>query len=545
MMVGAAAIAATPLVFMNLTNGMELIYLKGSWSNYILLIFRTAVLTIGPSALILGMIFPYLMKIEQAHLKCPGLSLGQLATINTIGAILGALLCGFLFLDVFGMWRSMQIIAVLYLVVAVFLPLGWDARSLCAKATCIAVLLLSLFALKPHSLRITSIDPANPIAQEEKVIEVWEGSDCTVSVTESSFGRAIKINSDYSLGSTGAYMQEKLQADLPLMVYPETESVFFLGVGTGITAGSALDPRHQNVKQVVACELVPEVITAAKKYMTDIRGFDTTGGLFKDPRADVLVEDGRHYLMASNQQFNMINADLFVPFRSGAGSLYTREHFENAEKRLSPGGVFVQWLPLYQLTGNEFFIIANTMVGVFDQVSMWRHNFQPGSEIVALIGHQKGEALPACDIDSRADKLFAIRGRDHRDLMRLNLPLDPQTILFFYGGNLTAAHELFDDYPINTDDRPIIEYQAPRSYRSESGDMLWFTGESFADLVEKVQSLCPPANDPLLINRNKENRRLPSAGSAFHRARIAQVKQDSVAAQNAWGEFVREWTASD
>ncbi|MBT8043481.1 MAG: fused MFS/spermidine synthase, partial [Verrucomicrobiae bacterium] len=473
---GAGAVAATPSVFMHLTNGMELISSKATWSGYILLIFRTAALTIGPSALILGMVFPYLMKTEEVYLTSPGLSLGRLATVNTIGAILGALLCGFLMLDAFGMWRSMQVIAVLYLVVALLLPLGWDARSLVAKAACLVVLLVSLVALNPGSLPVTSTDPTDPIAKDEEVIEVWEGSDCTVSVTESRLGTAIKINSDYSLGSTGAYMQEKLQADLPLMVYPQTESVFFLGVGTGITAGSALDPRHRHIKQVVACELVPEVITAAKKYMTDIRGFDTTGGLFKDPRADVLVEDGRHYLMATDQQFDMINADLFVPFRSGAGSLYTQEHFENAKNRLTSGGVFVQWLPLYQLTENEFSIIAHTMISVFDQVSMWRHNFQPGSEVVALIGHQQGATLPACDIDSRADKQLAVRGKTHHDLMRLNLPLDPQTILLFYGGNLSVARELFEPYPVNTDDRPIIEYQAPRSYRSQSGAVPWFTG---------------------------------------------------------------------
>jgi spermidine synthase len=371
-----------------------------------------------------------------------------------------------------------------------------------------------------------------------------------VAVTESRFGISIKINSDYSLGSTGAYMQEKLQADLPLMVYPETESLFFLGVGTGITAGGALDPRHTHVKRVVACELVPEVITAAKKYMTNVRGFDTTGGLFKDPRAEVLVEDGRHHLMATNEQFDMINADLFVPFRSGAGSLYTREHFESSKKRLTPDGVFVQWLPLYQLTENEFSIIARTMIEVFDQVSMWRHNFQPGDEVVALIGHQKGHPLPASDIDRRADKLYAVSGKDHRDLMRLNLPLDPQTILFFYGGNLTAARELFEHYPINTDDRPIIEYQAPRSYRRQrvegsTDDPPWLVGAPFADLVEKVQALCPPENDPLLTNRSAENRRLPLAGSAFHRARIEMLKGDTEATQKAWTEFVREWTAND
>ena len=247
--------------------------------------------------------------------------------------------------------------------------------------------------------------------------------------------------------------------------------------------------------------------------------------------------------MATDGKFDIINSDLFVPFRSGAGSLYSREHFESAKKRLKPGGVFVQWLPLYQLTEFEFSVIAKTMIESFDQVSMWRHNFQPGDEVVALIGHQSGQALPACDIDSSADKLYAVAGKEHRDLTRLNLPLDPQTILLFYAGNLTEARGLFDDHPVNTDDRPVIEYMAPRTYRSNAGGgSPWFTGGKFADLAGKIQGLCPPERDPLLENRKPANRRLPLAGQAYHRARIAEVAGDGVATEKAWLEFVAEWT---
>jgi spermidine synthase len=542
---GAGAVAATPAIFMSLTDGMKIVSSSGSWSSYILLIFRTATLTIAPSALLLGTIFPYLMKLEERHLKSPGLSLGRLATANTVGAIFGALLCGFVLLDWLGIWRSMQLVAAIYLVASLFLPLGWDLKSMGAKAACFGALLLTLVAFDPGKMPVMSIDPDAP---PETLIESWEGSDCTVAVTESPLGIAIRINSHYSLGSTGAYMQEKFQADLPLMVFPKSEDIFFLGVGTGITAGSALDPRHANVKKVVACELVPEVITAAKKYMTDVQigdypHFDMTTGLFTDPRATVLVEDGRHHLMATGEKFDIINSDLFVPFRSGAGSLYSREHFESAKKRLKPGGVFVQWLPLYQVTENEFSIIANTMIATFDQVSMWRHNFQPGDEVVALVGHQSGQALPPSDIDSSADKLYAVAGKDHRDLTRLNLPLDPQTVLLFYGGNLTEARSLFEDYPINTDDRPVIEYMAPRTYRGKGVDGTpWFTGQPFAEMVAKIQALCPPGQDPLLKNRTPANRRLPLAGDAFHRARIAELNGDTESTKEAWQEFVTEWT---
>ncbi len=551
LIIGSISVASTPFIFVKITNGMELITSTGTWFDYILLVFKCAALSIGPTAVILGMIFPYLMKSEESHLQSPGVSLGRLATVNTIGAIFGAMFCGFFLLDWLGVWRCMQCIALLYIAIAIFLPLTWDSRSIGIKAISLAALLFIVKWSDTTSLPITSKDPHITNAPEEKLIEIWQGSDCTVSVTETlladnSKSTAIKVNSSYGLGSSGTFLREKLQSDIPLMMYPETESIFYLGVGTGISAGSSLSPQHQHVKRIVACELIPEVITAAKKYMTNIQGFDITGGLFKDSRAQVLIEDGRHHLMATNEKFDMINADLFVPYHSGSGSLYSREHFEQSKNRLTPDGIFVQWLPLYQITENEFSIIANTMIGVFDQVSLWRHNFQPGSEIVALVGHQKGQIIPASHIDTLADRISAIDGKNYYDLMQLNLPLDPDSILLFYGGNLTAARQLFAKYPINTDDRPVIQYLAPRSNRIGKSEISpWFVGNKFADFVDKVQAICPPENDPLLANRSASNKNLPLAGSAFHRAFLSYTAEDETATKSAWEKFVKEWTTEE
>lgn len=65
-------------------------------------------------------------------------------------------------------------------------------------------------------------------------------------------------------------------------------------------------------------------------------------------------------------------------------------------------------------------------------------------------------------------------------------------------------------------------------------------GEPFAELVGKVQALCPPDHDPMLANRTATNRRLPLAGQAYHRARIAEKIDDTEATENSWQKFVRE-----
>jgi spermidine synthase len=492
---------------------------------------------------VLGTLFPFLMRVGQRRAASAGDALGTLAAANTIGAILGSLAGGFVLLEAFGMWRTMQLIAAAYLVAAFLLPTGRSLAGVVVRSMAAAAILLAFTLLDPSRLPVLGSDP---LRGPQRVLETWEGSDCTVAALAGPDGVSLQINSHYGLGSTGAAPVERLQAAIPLLAYPRAESLFFLGMGTGITAGAALDPQFPQVRRVVACELVPEVIEAARRHIAGPEGDDPTGGLFRDPRATVLCADGRHELMAARAaRFDIVNADLFVPFRCGAGSLYSLEHFRTVRERLAPGGVFVQWLPLYQVTEREFGTIARTMLEAFDTVSLWRNTFQPGDEVVALVGHTTPAPVPAAADDSLAARREAVAGRDHHDLDQLALPLDAETILFFYCGNLSASADRFAGYPLNTDDRPVIEYLAPRTYRDRSaGAVPWFVGPRLAALVEDLQRRCPPDADPLLAERSPAERLLPVAAAAFHRARLWQVAGDEASCRRAWDEFVAAWTAA-
>ncbi len=542
--IGGAALCFSPFVFIWLTDNLSMLPTETSFAAYVVRIFITGFLSIGPACLLLGAVFPFLMKGEEPFATEPGKSIGRLSSINTIGAILGSLVCGFLLLQWLGMWRSMQVIAVSYLVIALLTPAAKNRINRAAKAGTLAMLVMAFTLLNPTKLPTTST--MNAAGQTETIVEKWEASDCTVTVVKKNGDNlAIKINSNYGLGSTDAYAPQMFQARIPLLAFPATDSVFFLGMGTGITAGEALDDRDfKNVRKVVVSELSPSVVTASKKYFAGgTGGPDLTNGLFQDPRAKVLVEDGRNHLMATRENYAMINADLFLPYGRGTGDLYSREHFLNVKNRLKPGGIFVQWLPLYQVSENEFSIIARTILAVFPQVSLWRGNFQPGAEMVALVGHQNNDPLPACTLDVESEKRDAIAGATHLDMQELRLPINSQTILLFYGGNLTLAADLFAHYPLNTDDQPVIEFGTPRSlHRTKEQGQSKFVASKFADLVDQLQTRTPPASDPLLANRSLSSRELSLAGSAFHRGWIARATDDEQQWQENWDRFLHHWT---
>lgn len=537
---GGGALAATPLISMRLTEGMKMLPTDHTFALYVLQLFAAALATIGVACLPLGVVFPFLMKGEERFSRRAGESIGTLSAINTVGAILGALAAGFLLLEWLGVWHTIQLISAIYLIAAVVTPTSRSAGTYSARIASGIVLVLLAFNLHPSAANPANANPSDG----GKVVERWEGSDCTVTVVESASNQfAIKINSNYGLGSTDAYASQVFQARIPLLAYPGTESVFFLGMGTGTTAGAALDRNDfPQVKTVVASELSANVVAASRKYFTGKTGSDLTNGLYTDPRARVLIGDGRNQLLARPDQYAMINADLFLPYRRGTGNLYSREHFQIVRERLTPGGVFVQWLPLYQMTEREFGVIARTMLDVFPQVSLWRGNFQPGAEIAALVGHADLTPVPACDLDVANDKRLAVQGATHRDMQDLLLPINAQTVLLFYGGNLTRAADLFESYPLNTDDRPVIEFGTPRSlHRPRSEGPPQFLEARFADLVDKLQQRTPPDEDPLLVLRSASSRKLPLAGSAFHRGWIARSRGNDQTWADEWQRFREHW----
>lgn len=540
---GGTVLCVTPFIFTGLTHGLRMLPTNSSFAMYVLRLFGTGFASIGPACLLLGAVFPFLMKGEEKFANQPGASIGMLSAVNTLGAILGSLAAGFLLLEWLGLWRSMQCIAAAYLLAALLTPSAKTDLSRALKAVACVMLVLSFTVLTPS--RLPASWTMDQMGKRETLLEKWEASDCTVAVVKDSQDHvAIKINSNYSLGSTSAFGPQIYQARIPLLAFPATDSVFFLGMGTGITAGEALDrDAYPNIAKVVACELSPGVVAASKKYFAGGAGDpDMTHGLFTDPRAQVLTEDGRNHLMATRGEYSMINADLFLPYRRGTGNLYTREHFQCVKDRLKPGGVFVQWLPLYQVSEREFGIIARTMISVFPQVSLWRGNFQPGAEIAALVGHVDDAPVPACALDAEQDKRTAVAGASHLDINNLMLPINEQTVLLFYGGNIGLVADIFASFPLNTDDKPVIEFGTPRSlHRPASEGKPQFLEGRFADLVDRLQERTPPDKDPLLAARTPSSRALPLAGSAFHRAWIASASGDEEKWRLNWQRFLDHW----
>lgn len=537
-MIGGGLLVLGPSLLMFVTSGLRPVNTHEPWAEYVRKLFMMGFGGIGYIVLALGTVFPFLMKVAERDLNVPGRMLGRLLAINTAGAIAGALLCGFVMLPMLGMWRTLQVLTAVYLIVGLLLPTGWGKPGIACRAAGLAFLALLFSALDPSGLPVIGMPSGR---EQDKVLQVWEGSDCTVAALERSNGhRSITVNAGYALGSTAAFAEQANQARIPLHLFPETKSICFIGLGTGMSAGASFNKRFPKVERVVTCELTPAVVEAAKKWIPPLM----TGGVFSDPRSAVLIEDGRQFLKATDERFDMINADLFLPYQRGAGSLYSLDHYQVAAQRLNPDGVFVQWLPLYQLTEREFGVIARTMLEVFGEVTMWRNNFVPGNEKVALIGRLKPmpAVVPPGD-DSEAMRR-AVEGLEVWQTTPDMVRVEAEAMPFFYAGNLSAARSLFDGYPVNSDDRPVIEYETPWMFRKVAthDEVIWCVGPKLIAWIDRIFETCPIERDPLWAGHPASSAHMVLAGVAFHRAMVGQALGRRESTQADWDVFKREWS---
>ncbi|MCA9269780.1 MAG: fused MFS/spermidine synthase, partial [Planctomycetales bacterium] len=202
---------------------------------------------------------------------------------------------------------------------------------------------------------------------------------------------------------------------------------------------------------ITVVELIPEVVAAARLFA------DYNLGVLEDKRTQIEIDDARHYLLATDQRFDVIVADLFVPWETKTGYLYTVDHYRVAKSRLRSGGLYCQWLPMWQLGEREFAMIADSMAEVFPQVTLWWCKARRARSVIALVGSDGPLRLDTAALDNRLEAMW--RARPERDAQLA----DAHDIArLFVGGWRRRAGA-----PLNTDEHPRIEFGMPVTYADE------------------------------------------------------------------------------
>lgn len=414
------------------------------WFNLRPMLFEVAL----PS-LVAGLAFPLANAIVQHAHDTIGRRAGLLYAANTLGAVTGSLITGYVLLPRLGMQGAAAVLATVAVLAIGPLALvsGVSGRRrpmrALAGATVAGIGALALWFARPADFMVERALTLNNPAQ--RVVTLREGVTELVAVVErDGRGRGLLTNG-HAMSSTALLDQRYMRAlaHIPLLSMDRPERVLVIGFGVGNTTHAAT--LHESVTRVDVADLSRTILDHASYFR------DANHDVLRDRKVSVFVNDGRQHLqMSPPASYDLITLEPPPIAYAGVAALYSREFYDLARSRLKPGGYVSQWLPAYQVPAESSLAMVRAFIDAFP-----RSVLLSGAQAELLL-----VGTTATRIELNPDRVSATLAREpavRADLTRLDLGTVREIAGTFVGSADTLARATTSS-PAVTDDRPLQEY---------------------------------------------------------------------------------------
>ena len=435
----------------------------------------------------MGATFPIAGQLYSSSIQILGRRIGSAYSINTVGAILGSLAAGFFLIPFIGTERTVLVGLFLNSALALFLLAEEKGAFAVARWSSVGLLLTATLAMQgglfwdPSSMdrgvliyaRQFETRPELLIEEhytDTDVVFFSEGKNASISVRRGNNYVGLRTNGKVDASNGEDMTTQLLLSYLPGFHHPSPEKVLVIGYGSGVSAGAATV--FPEVVRVDCVEIEPAVVEAGPWFD------EINRGSYDHPKVNIIYGDARNYLNISPETYDIIISEPSNPWIAGVGSLFTSEFYELAASALNPDGIFAQWIQLYELSPDDLRMVFAEFQRQFPEVSVWDMGV---GDLVLLGGHQPFHL----DVE-RMDRIVAADAtvrRDFRDQMSLS---DPVGILAHYVMSSDQVREFSIGALRNTDDRPLLEFHAPRNLFAQTWDL------NTELLSEYKTSLFPP-----------------------------------------------------
>lgn len=334
-----------------------------------------AMVLMFPAALASGVLFTLLGQAIFHVTRKDIESAAALTTANTLGAMLGALGAAFVLLPQAGIEKGLWAIAAVYFIATACLALAQGfpkGRLLRAAQGSVMALMLAALTLFPFGRMKNHLDTAAEkflVAESSKVVAVHEGLTETIQYLRRDWlGQPLF----HRLMTNGFSMSDTLPASRRYMglyawwaaaVHPQLRTALLVSYGVGNTAKSLT--QISSLEQIHVVDISRDIIALAQVPYPD------DANPLRDPRVRVHIDDGRYYLQASRQRFDLITSEPPPPRAPGVVSLYTQEYFSLIRDRLNEGGLATYWLPVHNMSAADAKAIIAGFCKAFDDCGLW------------------------------------------------------------------------------------------------------------------------------------------------------------------------------
>jgi spermidine synthase len=441
-------------------------------------------LAMFPPAVLIGAIYPIAMEcIGRANPTRAIRSLGQAAALNTVGNIAGVLIGGFVLLPYLGAMRSIQLLAVVCMLLGAITL--WQAGATRRWIGWVpAGIALAMLILQPSSFDYTKLSMGSNVyfspQQWGKVIDHAESTDgglTSVTLREEPGLpplRTLLTNGKFQGNdSNEGEMRAQIGFALaPLLHIPHRNDALVIGYGTGASSRVIQEAGFAKLDIV---ELSADIVRMANKHFPGING-----GVTERNGVKTHITDGRNFLLLQSGRYDLIGMEISSIWFAGAASLYNREFYALAKQRLQPHGVLQQWMQLHHVTPLDVTRILASIRSEFKFV--WLYLI--GGQGIIVASNDQSAAPTAHNIEllrrtSSLQPILGILGTDPIGLLDALL-LDPSGT-----DKLLTSFGLPIAYWISTDDNLRLEYDTPKGNAFDSA-------KSFIGNVNFIKKFADP-----------------------------------------------------
>ena len=348
------------------------------------ILMAMAIITIP--ATLMGTTLPLIFKAYSQNFSTIGHDVGKLDASNSLGAVFGTLAAGFLMLPLLGIQNSIVITALINFSIGVsLLATKGHIKKQYLIAIIIGIVVIFLYApgydvqtlnYGVYVQMFPGLEYENIEAYIEKqeILFYKDSLYSTVVVNSIEDILTLKINGkDQCNSSPPAIAGSNLLASIPYDVFTKNhgppDNSLIVGLGCGISS-KWLSERTSTT----TVEVDPAVVEASKLFFLEIE-------------QDLVVDDARNWLFRNDKKFDFIMAQPQDPFENH-GSLFTKEYFELLNSRITDRGIVSQWVPIFEMTLDDWYIFYNTFHSVFPNVYIFKLSTTGLDELI-IIGSQQ------------------------------------------------------------------------------------------------------------------------------------------------------------
>jgi len=144
------------------------------------------------------------------------------------------------------------------------------------------------------------------------------------------FGRVLLLDGLIQLATKDQRLYHSALVNKSFALAPQAKRILIIGGGDGALLSAVLQRRE--VERVRLVEIDEEVIACAKRFFPQLaRGF-------RDPRAEVIIEDGLKYVRRATERFDIIMVDAPDPVGEGR-KLFLASFYRCCARLLAKDGV--------------------------------------------------------------------------------------------------------------------------------------------------------------------------------------------------------------